>query len=77
MIRTTSVPRRLVACPRDLDVNLLAELKSILLTMHDTEEGRRALLEFQETRKFEALSHKAQRSLETVETLIHVLDQSL
>lgn len=77
LFRTTPVPRQLVACPSDLDPNLRAELKSILLRMHNTEEGRSALLEFQETAKFEALLHKAQQSLETVETLIRVLDESL
>jgi phosphonate transport system substrate-binding protein len=75
LLRTSPVPRHLVACPRDLDAVLLAELKNILLTMHETREGRRALWKFQRTLKFEDMTQKARGSLEVVENLIGVLDR--
>ena len=61
--RSISVPRHLVAFRQGMDSTLVVEIKLILLGMHETEEGRKALLMFQETKKFDAFDEKTSEGL--------------
>lgn len=53
--RTRKVPRHLLTWRESLDAELKTVLKQILLTMHTTTAGEEALLQFENTLKFETL----------------------
>ena len=52
---TNSFPRQIVSYRADLPAKLLGRVKEILLNMHQSEEGRRALAAFENTTKFDEL----------------------
>jgi len=49
------VPRHIVSVRGDLSSERVSQLKKILLDMTESEEGRKALLDFQKTTKFDAI----------------------
>lgn len=50
---TGSVPRHVVNYRSDLDPTLVQRIKAILLHMHELEEGRKVLQDFEKTTKFD------------------------
>ena len=52
---TSSFPRHLVSCRADLAPKLVTRIKEILIEMDQSQEGRSALKEFEETTKFDQL----------------------
>lgn len=67
--KTERVPRHLIACRSDLNSSLKATLKQVLLTMHTTEQGRKSLEKFENTRRFE--------EIEGIDTLVPLIDMYL
>lgn len=57
--RTYSLPRHIVSYRADLAPRLVARLKDVLVTMDQSDEGRKALLDFERTTKFDELSEQA------------------
>ena len=52
---TVSFPRQFVTHRGDLPAKLVTRIKEVLLNMHQTEEGRHALQDFEGTTKFEEI----------------------
>lgn len=57
--RTYPLPRHVVSYRADLPAALVARLKDVLLTMDQSEDGKKALHEFERTTKFDELSEQA------------------
>jgi len=53
---TASFPRQIVSHRADFPVKLLTKIKSVLLNMTQTDEGRKVLREFDNTTKFDEIS---------------------
>lgn len=53
---TEEMPRHIVTYRRDLAPALVTRIKSILLSMDETESGRRALVEFERSSKFDEVT---------------------
>lgn len=56
LARSIDVPRHGVVRRPDLDAELVAALTTTLTTLHETAEGQRALEDFDETARFDALT---------------------
>jgi ABC-type phosphate/phosphonate transport system substrate-binding protein len=52
---TVSFPRQIVSHREDLPAKLVTRIKEVLLNMHQTEEGRQALQDFESTTKFDEI----------------------
>ena len=52
---TVSFPRQIVSHRADLPAKLVTRVKEVLLNMHQTEEGRQVLRDFESTAKFEEI----------------------
>ena len=52
---TVSFPRQIVSYREDLPAKLVTRVKEVLLNMHQTEEGRQVLQDFESTTKFEEI----------------------
>lgn len=57
--KTFSFPRHIVSYRADLPSPLVASIKETLIRMHESEEGKKALKEFENTSKFDELPEKA------------------
>lgn len=57
--KTFSVPRHIVSYRADLSSELVARIKEIMIQMDQSEEGRRALRDFEGTSKFDELPNQA------------------
>lgn len=60
---TFSLPRQIVSYRQDLDPKLVARIKEILIKMDQSEEGRKALQDFENTTKFDELPPQAMTQL--------------
>jgi phosphonate transport system substrate-binding protein len=60
---TFSIPRQIVSYRADLPPKLVARIKEILLKMDQSEEGRKALQEFERTAKFDEIPDQAMAPL--------------
>jgi phosphonate transport system substrate-binding protein len=60
---TFSLPRQIVSYRADLPPKLVARIKEILLKMDQSEEGRKALQEFERTVKFDEIPDQAMAPL--------------
>jgi len=60
---TFSLPRQIVSYRQDLDPKLVARIKEILIKMDQSEEGRKALQDFENTTKFDELPPQAMAQL--------------
>ena len=60
---TFSLPRQIVSHRADLDPKLVARIREILLKMDQSEEGKKALQDFEETTKFDELPEGAMAPL--------------
>ena len=56
---SVSFPRQLVSCREDFPAKLVARVKELLLNMHHSEEGEKALRDFESTTKFEEIPVQA------------------
>jgi phosphonate transport system substrate-binding protein len=69
---TFSIPRHIVSYRADLPPKLVARIKEILLKMDQSEEGRKALQEFERTVKFDEIPDQAMapllKSMKFIET---------
>ena len=68
--RTMSVPRQLLICRSSLDPRLVEAVRTTLLNMDQTEEGRQVLAQFQKTKKFDAVGDRLLELLEPLNELI-------
>ena len=59
LYKTFSFPRHIVSYRADLPATVVARIKEILLNMHQSEEGRKVLKEFENTSRFDELPEKA------------------
>ena len=57
--RTFSFPRHIVSYRSDLSPKLVARIKEVLIKMDQSEEGRKALKDFEKTTKFDELPDQA------------------
>lgn len=57
------VPRQIVSYRSDLSAPLLARIKDILLRMDQSEEGKKALQDYEQTAKFDELSEQSRAVL--------------
>ena len=64
------LPRQIVSVRPDLPPALIAKIKDLLLAMERSEDGRRALHEFQKTTRFDALPEGSLAPLLRLQTLI-------
>jgi len=67
---TFSIPRQIVCYRADLDPKLAARIKEILVTMDQSEEGRKVLKDFEGTTKFDEISDQAMLSLSKLQKFI-------
>ncbi len=58
LYKSSSMPRHIVSHRADLDPALLARIKQLLIRMDQSEEGRKALQDFEKTTKFDELSEE-------------------
>jgi phosphonate transport system substrate-binding protein len=56
---SVSFPRQLVSCRADFPAKLAARVKELLLNMHQSEEGEKALRDFEGTTKFDEIPVQA------------------
>jgi len=68
--RTITVPRQLVSVRPGLDPALALEVRSLLVNLDQTEEGRELLEGLKNTRKFDPLPPASESALEELKTLI-------
>lgn len=70
---TEPVPRNVVCVRNSLDPEVVRAVESVLLGMHLNDEGRAALLNFEETRKFDRFPGGIEQDLaDIIELLPHV-----
>ena len=74
LVKTVSVPRQVVCHRADLDPQLVARLKDVLLTMPDDEAGRKVLAEFEKTTKFDEFPRGADVALAPIRDFEQTLD---
>jgi len=68
--RTPSVPRHVVSVRAGLPQALLARAKEILLRMDQSEDGKKALAQFEQTAKFDELIEQNPAFVKKIEKLI-------
>ena len=68
--RSISVPRHLVAFRSSMDSTLSVEIRNVLIEMHENEEGRKALVAFQHTTKFDTFRVGADEALKPIQKLM-------
>ncbi len=73
--RTISVPRQLVSVRPDLDAALVLEVRALLLSLDQTEEGRLLLEGLKKTRKFDPLPPASESALEKLKTLMKLVSE--
>ncbi len=73
--RTISVPRQLVSVRPRLDAALAQEVKSLLLSLDQTEEGRLLLEGLKNTRKFDPLPPASDSALGELRTLMKLVSE--
>ena len=73
--RTMAVPRQLVSVRPGLDPALALEVRSLLLSLDQTEEGRLLLKGLKKTTKFDPLSPESQAALKKLDTLIKLVPE--
>lgn len=61
--KTFSIPRQVVSYRSDLPLKIVARIKEILLTMDQSEDGRKTLQDFENTTKFDELPNQAMAPL--------------
>lgn len=71
--RTISVPRQLVTVRPGLDSALVLEVRALLLSLDQTEEGQRLLEGLKKTRKFDPLPPASESALEELKTLMKLV----
>jgi phosphonate transport system substrate-binding protein len=67
---TFALPRQVVTYRADLDPKLVARIKEILIQMDQSEEGRKALKDFEGTTKFDEISDQDMLSLSKLQKFI-------
>lgn len=71
--RTITVPRQLVSVRRGLDSALSLEVKALLMSLDQTEEGRLLLESLKKTRKFDPLPPASESALEQLKTFMKLV----
>lgn len=73
--RTVSVPRQLVSVRPDLDAALALEVRALLLSLDQTEEGRLLLEGLKKTSKFDPLPPASESALEELKLLMRLVSE--
>ena len=73
--RTISVPRQLVSVRPDMDSTLAVEVRTLLLSLDQTEDGRILLEGLKATRKFDPLPPASESALEELKTLMKLVSE--
>ncbi len=68
--RTFALPRQIVSHRADLPPRLVARVREILVAMDQSDEGRKALHDFEQTTKFDTLPDQALAPLQKLQPLI-------
>jgi phosphonate transport system substrate-binding protein len=74
---TRAVPRNVVCVRNGLDSELVKAIQKVLLEMHLDDEGRAALLNFQETLRFDLFPGGADRDLSEIKKLLPHVEEDL
>ncbi|MFQ5574449.1 MAG: PhnD/SsuA/transferrin family substrate-binding protein, partial [Terriglobia bacterium] len=69
---TFPIPRQIVSCRADLSPKLVAKVKQTLIKMDQSEEGREALQEFEQTTRFDELAALSHAQLSKARKLVEV-----
>ncbi|NEQ82927.1 MAG: phosphate/phosphite/phosphonate ABC transporter substrate-binding protein [Moorea sp. SIO2I5] len=72
LAETDKVPRQVVMVPGNMDPELMAQLKSILSTMHNDPKGKEVLTKFQKTAKFDEFP--TLQGLERMQQLYNIVE---
>ena len=73
LAETETVPRQVVLIREDLDPKLVAKIKTILLNMDQTDEGKKVLAKFEQTAKFDDFPPK--KSIDRIRQLYELVKQ--
>ena len=55
LLRTEAIPRQILAVRKSLPAELIAKVKSILVDMESSQEGKKTLKEFEKTKRFDEI----------------------
>jgi phosphonate transport system substrate-binding protein len=69
--QTGMIPRHIVSCRADLAEPIVARLKEVLIGMENSEEGKKVLLGFQKTLRFDKLPDSASEIMEEARAFIN------
>ena len=75
--RSIDIPRQVVAHREGLDPTVVAELERVLIAMETTEEGRKALKDFQKTTRFDRFPAGVEATFAPIHSMLDRLDASL
>jgi phosphonate transport system substrate-binding protein len=75
--QSRSVPRAIMVAAPNLNPDLKEELKKILLTAHESAEGKRALYAYKRTEKFDEITPEILHTLEWVGALRVLIETNL
>lgn len=64
------IPRQLVSYRKDLDPVLVAAIKDVLVNMHQSDEGRKVLKNYKNTKKFDTIPIQSKQLLDTFQLYI-------
>ena len=73
LAKTKTVPRQMVSIRQDLDPQLKEKIKTILLEMDGTAEGKQILTKFEKTAKFD--DFPAEQSIEEIRQLYELINK--
>lgn len=76
LAETEKVPRQLVVARPNMDPSLLSTIKSILIEMNETEEGRDVLDTFKHTARFDEFPEGAEAALKRMRELYTLVQKS-
>jgi phosphonate transport system substrate-binding protein len=75
--RSITIPRQVVAHRNGLDPAVVVELERVLIAMEGTEEGRKALKDFQKTTRFDRFPGGVEATFAPINAMLDRLDASL
>lgn len=73
LAKTKTVPRQMASVRQDLDTQLREKIKTILLSMDQTEAGKEVLTKFEETSKFD--DFPAEQSIQEIRQLYELITE--
>jgi phosphonate transport system substrate-binding protein len=74
---TEPVPRNVICVRNSLDPEIVQAVETVLLEMHLSDEGRAALLDFEETKKFDRFPRGAEEDLADIMRLLPHIQEDL